>query len=311
MWFKQVQLFELKNASKYTTETLIQKLDDLAFRPCLPSMQTSIGWVPPIDDDETPLVIAVNGCLMFCLQIEEKILPTTVIRHELNQKIKEIELQEDRKVRQREKLAMKDDLMLTLLPRAFTKFSRYYAYIDTKNNYLVFNTTQAKKTEQFISLFKKSVSEDIAAFELKKLSPIVTSWLKTQAYPAEFAIEKACVLQDPGHEDRVIRCQEQDLFATSIQALIKDGCEVKQLALSWHDRVNFILSADDFTLRSISYEEEITAQATEMEAETKTQQFIADFFIMSATITELLSDLQNVFARVMKKNVHEAEGMHA
>jgi len=301
MWFKQVQLFELKNANKYTPDSLIQKLEELAFRPCLPSMQHSLGWVSPIDDDESPLAIAVNGCLMICLQIEEKILPTTVIRHELSQKIKQIELQEDRKVRQREKLALKDELMLTLLPRAFTKFTRYYAYIDAKNNYLVFNTAQAKITEQFISLFKKSVSEDIAAFELKKLSPIVTNWIKTKDYPTEFAIEKACFLQDPNHEDRRIRCQEQDLFASSIQALIKDGCEIKHIALSWHDRVNFILSADDFTLRSISYEEEITAQATEMEAETKQQQFIADFFIMSATISELLSDLQKVFARVMKK----------
>ncbi len=300
MWFKQVQLFTLKNANKYTPDNLIQKLEELAFRPCLPSMQMSIGWVPPIDEDDVPLVIAVNDCLMFCLQIEEKILPATVIRHELNQKIKQIQLQEDRKVRQKEKLAIKDELMLTLLPRAFTKFSRYYAYIDTKNNYVVFNTTQAKKTEQFVSLFRKSVSEDIGVCELKKLSPIVTSWIKTQAYPTEFSIEKACLLQDPGHEDRVIRCQEQNLFADSIKALIKDGCEVKHIALSWHDRVNFVLSADDFTLRSINYEEEITAQAIEMEAETKQQQFIADFFIMSATLTGLLKDLQEVFARVVK-----------
>lgn len=311
MWFKQVQLFELKNASKYTSDNLIKKLEELAFRPCLPSMQSSIGWVPPIDDEGVPLVLAVNGYLMMCLQVEEKILPATVIRQELNQKVKQIELQDDRKVRQREKLALKDELMLTLLPRAFTKFTRYYAYIDTKNNYLVFNTTQAKKTEQFISLFKKSVSEDISTFELKKLSPIVTSWLKNQNYPTEFAIEKACLLQDPDREDRTIRCQEQDLFAASIQALIKDGCEVKQIALSWHDRVNFVLSADDFTLRSINYEDEITAQATEMEAETKQQQFIADFFIMTAAIAELLSDLQNVFERVMKKDTHQAVAVPA
>src|SRR6476620_6265529 len=109
MWFKQVQLFELKNANQYSTEMLIPKLEELAFRPCLPSMQTSIGWVPPIDDDESPYVVEVNGCLMICLQIEEKILPSTVVRHELNQKIKDIELQEDRKIRHREKLAMKDE----------------------------------------------------------------------------------------------------------------------------------------------------------------------------------------------------------
>lgn len=58
----------------------------------------------------------------------------------------------------------------------------------------------------------------------------MTSWLKHQNYSSSFSIEKSCVLQDANHESRVIRCKEQDLFA-SIQTLIKDGCEIKQLAL--------------------------------------------------------------------------------
>lgn len=302
MWFKQVQLFALKNTNKLTIESLSKKLAELAFRPCLPSMQDSIGWISPIEDDESELVISVNDCLMFCLQSEEKILPATVVRHELNQKVKQIELEDNRKVRQREKMAMKDELMLTLLPKAFTKFNKYYAYIDIKNNYLILNNTQSKITEKFISLFKKSVTEEIAPIDLKKLSPVVTRWLKSQNYPTVFSIEKACMLQDPNHESRIIRCKEQDLFSNGIQLFIQDGCEVKQLALCWQDRVYFVLSADDFSLTSIRYEEEITSQATEMEAETKKQQFIADFFIMSATLMELLSDLMQVFDKVYDKS---------
>ena len=272
MWFKQIQLLQLDRID-YSSESLNTQLEPFAFRPCLPTMLSSIGWVPPIEEDES-LVFAMNGYIMFCLQIE---------------------MSEGRKVRQKEKLNIKDEMMLTLLPRAFTKISQLYGYIDTKNHCLILNTTNAKKAEQFISLFKKSVSESIQSFELKKLSPIITHWLKHQSYPGAFGIEKKCLLQDPNQQSRMIRCQDQDLFAMSVQSFIKEGCEVKQLALSWQDRVNFVLSADDFTLSGIQYLEEITSQAMEMEAETKKQQFIANFFIMTETLAHLLEELKQVF----------------
>ena len=295
MWFKQIQILQL-DQSPYTPESLMSKLEPFAFRPCLPSMLTSIGWVSPIDEEDEPLVLAMNGYIMLCLQLEEKILPAIVIRQAVTEKIKQIELNEARKIRQKEKLAIKDEMMLTLLPRAFTKISRLYAYIDTKKQRLILNTTNAKKAEQFVMMFKKAITENVQSFELKKLSPIITHWIKHQEYPGAFGIEKKCLLQDPNQQTRMIRCQDQDLFAGSIQALIKDGCEVKQLALSWQDRVNFVLSADDFTISGVRYLEEITSQAMEMEAETKKQQFIANFFIMTETLTHLFEELINVFS---------------
>lgn len=304
MWFKQIQLLQLEH-SHYTVEKLINKLEPFAFRPCLPTMLSSVGWVSPIDEENEPLVLAINGYIMLCLQVEEKILPAIVIRQAVVDKIKQIEMNEARKVRQKEKLSIKDEMMLTLLPRAFTKITRLYAYIDTKNHRLILNTTNSKKAEQFITMFKKSFSDAIHSFELKKLSPIMTHWLKHQDYPTNFAIEKKCLLQDPAQQSRMIRCQDQDLFASSIQSLIKDGCEVKQLALSWQDRVNFVLSADNFTLSGIQYQEEITSQAMEMEAESKKQQFIANFFIMTETLMHLLEELQSIFSK--SKNLEESK----
>lgn len=295
MLFKQLQLFQLTDSLKYTPEDLAKKLTPFAFTSCLPTFTSSMGWVSPFIDEELgPLIHGLNGYMLICLQIEEKILPATVIRQELNEKIKEIELRDDRKIRQKEKLSLKDEITMTLLPRAFTKFTRLYAYIDTKNQWLVLGTTSANKTEQFISLFKKSFSENIHPFKLKKISPTMTNWLKTQNYPTIFSIEKACTLQDPNHQNRIIRCQEQNLFASGIQSLIKDGCEAKQLALIWQDRLNFTL-ADDFSIRGIKFQEEILAQVNEIDIENKQQQFDADFFITTETFSVFLKDLLNLF----------------
>ena len=295
MWFKQAQLFQLAGSIRLSPIDLCKKLEELEFQDCLPSMPFGSGWVSPVDEEGAPLVQSMNGYMMICLQIEEKILPSIVVRQELAKKIKEIEASENRKVGQKERYALKDEITATLLPRAFSKLTKVYAYIDTKNHWLVLGTANPKKTEQFMSAFKKTFGDNIDSFQIKKLSAIMTSWLKHQNYSSSFSIEKSCVLQDANHQSRVIRCKDQDLFASSIQSLIKDGCEIKQLALNWQDRIDFVL-IDDLSLQSIRFKDELIEQVKEMEAGTKQQQFNADFLIMTETLDSLLKDLLNSFA---------------
>lgn len=299
MWFKQLQLFQLPSSISNTAEHLIDQLEPLIFRPCLPSMPLSMGWVPVIDEADSPLVSEINHCMMFCLQVEEKILPAAVIRQAVVEKIKAIEMSENRRIRQKERLALKDEIVITLLPRAFTKLTRIYAYIDVTHHWLILGTVNPKKTEQFLSLFKKSLGEQVQPFSLKKLSFVMAHWLKEKSYPPAFSVEKTGVLQDPNQQNRIIRCQQQDLFASSIQSLIKEGCEVKQLALSWQEQINFVLS-DDFSLRTIQFQDEIKEQAKDMEPETKQQQFDTDFLIMTKTLSQLLTELLDLFIKPQK-----------
>src|SRR4051812_26382186 len=108
MWFKQIQLFQLPNLIDCNLETLLQNLEPLRFRACPSSLPSAYGWVSPVDEDDAPLVRSINGNMMLCLKIEEKILPATVIRQELNEKLKELENLRGEKVRQKEKLRIKD-----------------------------------------------------------------------------------------------------------------------------------------------------------------------------------------------------------
>jgi len=298
MWFKQIQLFQLTDPIQFSAPVLAKKLEALAFHPCTPSMPSSMGWITPVDVDEAPLTRGVNGCIMICLQIEEKILPASVVTQVLKEKIQQIELTEARKVKQKEKLSFKDEVIDTLLPRAFSKFMRIYAYIDTRNNWLVLNLTSPAKTESFLSMLKKSLGDGIRSFEIVKPSSISTQWLKSKDYPQAFSIEKSCVLQDPDQQNRVIRCQQQDLFASSIQSLVKDGCEAIQIALCWHDKINFVM-ADDFSLRSIRLADDDIVEIQD-EMETKQQKFDADFILMAETFAGLINDLLSVFAKDKK-----------
>jgi recombination associated protein RdgC len=296
MWFKQFQIFTLSKTVDLSIENLQEKLGLLAYKPCLPSMPLSYGWISPIEREEVaaPLLRVIHDRIILCLSIEEKLLPTSVINPILQQKIKKIEMDEDRRVRTREKLSLKDELTVGLLPRAFSRFSKVYGYIDLKTRRLYLGTLQAKSAKLFLSLLTKVLGEEINALDLAKISPLMTQWVKQQEYPSSFAIEKACVLQDPMHEKRIIRCQDQDLFSASIKDLIKDGCEIKQLALNWQDRVEFVLG-DDFSFKNLRYEDQVIVQTKEMDPETEDQQFDADFFIMVHELEKMVEDLLIAF----------------
>lgn len=297
MWFRQLQVFQLTQSIAYTPSQLAERLEPLAFKPCLPSMPTSMGFVPPVDADEedAPLARGLNQCVMVCLQIEDKILPASVVNESVKNKIKQIETNEARKIRKKEKVALKEDTVQTLLPRAFTKFTRLHAYIDTKHQWLILNNVSPAKTELFLSMIKKVLGDGIEALEVIKPSLIFTQWLKQKNYPEVFSVEPAAILQDPEHQHRVIRCQQQDLFASSIQDLIKDGCEVIQLSLNWHDRLQFTL-AQDFTLRSVRLAEDDTANLYD-EIETKHQKFDADLVMMAELLRGLFTDLFKLFVK--------------
>jgi recombination associated protein RdgC len=291
MWFKQAAIFQLQTTTHYTAEKLIQQLTPLVFSPCLPSLPSSHGWAPPVDEEEAPLVCVANNNLMFCLQLEEKILPATVVRQVLQEKVKGIEAIRDRKVSAKEKYLLKDEILHTLLPRAFSKLSRVYAYIDIQNQWLVIDTTLAAKIEKFTELLQRSAPDIILQPIInERINHRLTHWLINQDYPDSIGIEKACLLGNPLQKSSTIRCQQQDLFSHGVQTFVKDGYEVKQLALSWQDRVNFILT-EEFTLRSIQFLEDVTTQASDLEPETKLQKFNVDFLIMAGTFAGLLQDL--------------------
>lgn len=315
MWFKQIQLFQLKDKIAYNAAELATKLKRFRFRPCPPNLPRSLGWASPtvqatdmitlptdnLSDElihHGPIVHAGNHCLMICLQMEEKILPASVIRHKARERIREIEMTEQRKLFGKEKQAIKEDIYQMLMPQAFGKISRVYAYIDTKNHWLIVNTVSTKKTEVFLSFFKNTFKDvELDPIPHKKISTLMADWLQHNRVPTGLTIENTAVFQDPNNTKRIIRCQQQDLFAPSIQGVLKEGCEVHRMQFTWNDQITFTLK-DDFSLRSLKYQDAVielaNESAEEHSAESKEEQFEADFMIMTESVGKLLHDLIDV-----------------
>ena len=301
MWFKQAQLLKFEEKGSFDAEELESHLERLPFTPCPSGLPISQGWISPTDEENAPLVYTAKEFLLICLQTEAKLLPAKMLRQKLNEKVKEIQLTQNRKVSYKEKNAIKQEGYNKLLPQAFGVLYRDYAFIDTLNNRLILNTNSPKNTEKFIEFFKRSLNKiKIMSPEIKNLSPILTRWLLDGNHPKSINIEDTCVLQDPKQPERKIRIQRQDLAAHCVQPLLKDNFEVSQIKMTWNDQVTFILK-NDLTLQSLQYQDSVVELSGEYKGGSKNDSeegsFKADFFIMSGILTKMFSELLKVFAK--------------
>ncbi|MCW8889789.1 MAG: recombination-associated protein RdgC, partial [Sedimenticola sp.] len=249
MWFKNLHLFKLLTPFEYTPEALHEQLLERSARGCGTLELSTLGWQPPLGRGAELLTHAVGKCTMICARREERVLPASVVRELLADKVAEIEESEGRKVRRKEQEEIKDELMQDLLPRAFIKSSRQFAYIDAKNQWLVIDAASSKRAEELVSLLRETLGTLPARhFEVNDApASIMTAWVSGKASSTDFLIQDECELRDTVEEGGIIRCRRQDLEGDEIRTHLEAGKQVVKLALEWGDRLGFVLS-DDFSI---------------------------------------------------------------
>lgn len=295
MWFKNLHLLRLLQPFSWSAEALQEKLANKVFHPCGRMEMESIGWVPPLGHDSQAFVHAANNCLIFTQRKEEKILPAAVIREVVNDKIAEIESQQLRKVRKREKEQLREEVLQELLPRAFTRSTYLSAYIDINHSWLLIDTASRKKAEELTGLLRHTLgSLPVVSLKLQN-SPmaIMTRWLlQDHELPPDFELADACILMDNAQEGAVVNCKRQDLQAKEIQAHLAAGKLVTRLAVEWQQRLALILD-DELVIRRLQFLD--IASSNDMPDETPAQRFDADFVLMTAELATFIQRLLQVF----------------
>lgn len=295
MWFKNLHIFRFLQDVTISAEELQTKLTDLAFHPCGKMDIESIGWVSPVRRASEHLVYSANNCLVFKMCKEEKILPASVVRDFVNDRIEEIESQQMRKVRKREKDGIRDEVLHDLIPRAFTHSSYIYAYIDVKHGWLLIDTPSLKKAEELVSFLRHTVgSLPLTPPKVRQsVTNVMTQWLiQPNDCPADFELGDACVLVN--NDGAEANCKHQNLLAKEINAHLKAGKLAKRLALEWNDRLGLIID-DELVIRRLQILDLIKTQVNDIDAESVDQQFQADFAIMNMEIAALIERLFTVF----------------
>lgn len=293
MWFKNLRIYKL--AEQVSNDIDIP--DALAkhhFNPCGSLDLMSYGFVPPVPNGIAFTHDAL-GFTMICAKHESKIMPSSVINEQLEEKAKAISQAESRSVGRKEKQTLKDEIIFSLLPKAFTKSRLDFAYIDHKGGFIVVNSSSAKVSEDILSKLREALgSLRCIPLSAKNIpTQVMTHWLQTGNLPENFEFGEAVELH-ADKDERVIRAKKQDLTADEMLAHINSGMFASKLALTWREGIRFVID-DQLSIKSLKFDDSVLEKSNERNPESKAEQFDADFAVMTSQLRPFINELIAAF----------------
>ena len=251
MWFKNLQIYRLPAPWSISAEQLETALASHAFTDTSSLDLQNQGWCAP--RDKGGLVHVVNRQLLVALATEKKLLPTAVVHQVAKAKAAEIEEQQGFAPGRKQMKEIKEQVTDELLPRAFSIRRNTMVWIDPVNGWLVVDAGTAAKADEVIKLLIKSVNPlPLRALRVQQ-SPLaaMTQWLSTDEAPYGFTVDQDTELRSTGESKATVRYVRHTLEAADVRRHIESGKQCTRLALTWADRISFVLT-ESLTIKRIA-----------------------------------------------------------
>lgn len=250
MLFKNATVVRLTGDIPREHEDLLNALNGHKFVPAKEMEFERRGWIPPTKKEDDELIYAQGAVSLLCLQVETKILPASVIREELEERLALREAG-GRKVRAKERQQLMDEIRFDLLPRAFSKFARVMGYIDYQRQEIVVGTASKNQVDEFLSFLRASLGSLPVATLQSEYSPTMrmTDWVRLRQAPEKVRFGHEITLAEPEGGKGSFR--KQDLMSDEIQECIEAGKKVQRMAFEWNDYLSFTID-EELTIRKLS-----------------------------------------------------------
>lgn len=290
MWFKQISFYPININDLPNLETLSEKLADAAFTPTEGLDWYSEGFTAP-HSFSPEWVFPADFTWLVSLKRADKVLPAAVVREFVEEKVKQIQEEENRKVNRKEKNELKEQITDTLLPRAFTRSSCVYALCDSKHGLLLVNQASSNKAENVISQLRQALGGLDVRLPHTQQSPssLMTKWLANGAAAGNFSLDSDCELKGSGDVAAVVKVAKQDLSTEEVVQHVKTGKTVTQLGLIWRDQIAFVLT-EHFTLKRIQYLDVLQEQA-EQHGDDAASVAFASQILMAENVSQMILEL--------------------
>lgn len=297
MWFKNLHFYRFTKPFELSCEALESALETHTFTPCGANDVYQLGWSSPLGKHSESLTHVTDKYWMICLTKQERILPSSVVNEQVILRAEEIEDSQHRKVTRKEKSELKEQITIELLPKAFTRTTKHYAYLCPSQGYMIINTASAKVADELTSYLRKTIgSLPIRLPEVNQApSTTMTAWLnKDMDIPVDMELGFECELTSNGEEKGSVRYKGLELDNEQIQQHIASGMQVKTLAVTWKETISFILSSD-LTIKRLKFSDVVQEKLDDINTEDAASQFDASFAIMALELDQFMPEVLNAF----------------
>jgi recombination associated protein RdgC len=288
--FKNIIIYRIADGWKPSVKSIEEGLARVRFTPCGAAQDKSFGWDAPRGNKHGALVESVAGQWILRLKMETKILPTSVINRRAEERAEQIEETSGRKLGRMQRKELRENAMLELLPKAFTKIASLPVWIDPQNKLIVIESASQTNADEVVSLLINCL-DDLSMVPLQtNIAPATTmaAWLMSFDPPGRFDLDRECELKATDETQASVRYARHNIVIDEVRKHIQNGKMPKQLGLTWASRVSFVLN-DALQVKKIKFLEGVV-EKTESQDEND-DHFDADAAIITGELSKLIPDL--------------------
>jgi recombination associated protein RdgC len=289
MWFKNLQLHRLPAPWAVTADQMEKWLAPHAFQPGTSIEMQRVGWASPRDDGA--LVYSINRQMLLVFRSEKKLLPASVVNQVTKARALEIEEQQGFKAGRKQLRELKEQVTDELLPRAFSIRRDTRVWIDTANGWLVIDAAAQALADEVRSLLVKSIDAlPLAGVHLAR-SPVasMTDWLLSGEAPGGFTVDQDAELRSSGEGGATVRYVGHALEASDMRRHIEAGKQCMRLAMTWDDRISFVLTPS-LTIKRVT-PLDVLKEAADPTAQNDDERFDSDVTLMTGELARMLTSL--------------------
>nr|WP_295083195.1 recombination-associated protein RdgC [uncultured Roseateles sp.] len=287
--FKNLMVYRIGPNWQATVAQIEEALEKQIFVECGATQAQSMGWTPPRGIPHAPLVEDVGGHWILKLMLEQRVLPSSVVKRRVDEMAARVEQETGRKPGKKVSKELKEQATLELLPMAFTKQSSIRVWIAPAQQLLMIDAGSASRAEEVVTLLIK----ELAGLNLHLIqtaeSPAVcmAAWLMDGVPPEGFTIDRECELKSADEMKSVVRYARHSLDIDEVRQHLAGGKAPTRLAMSWRDRVSFMLT-DTMQIKKISF---LDVVFEGRESADKDEAFDADAAIATGELCKLIPEL--------------------
>jgi recombination associated protein RdgC len=291
MWFKNLIVYRVPARWDMPADTLEGKLRAHAFAPVGGIDETSIGWVAPIDGDPS-LVHSIAGQMLVTLRQERKLLPSKVVAQFVKQRAEKIEEDEGFRPGRRRLKELRESVRDELLPRAFSLATDTRVWFDPAGGWMVVDAGSASKADEVFGLLARAI-DGFPGRSLKVArlpSAAMTAWLETAEAPSGFSIDQDVELK-ARDGNATVRYANQSLEHDDVVRHTRAGKSCTKLALTWNDRVSFLLT-DRLEIKRVRPLDVLREASRPVDAGTDARERLdSDMTLMTGELSRMLDDV--------------------
>lgn len=239
------------------------------------------------------LVYSQDDCWLICLQDEKRLLPASVVKDKVAELANKYQRSNGVPPGRKQLKELKEQALEMLIPKAFLKRSKTFVWIDLAGGFIGIDASSRSSADHVIECLRVCLDEFPLAPINTKQSPMscMTELLLGNESTGKFTVDRECELRN---EEKASVAYKKHLLsdeaAEQIRGHLSEGKFPIKLAMTWSDRISFVLT-DRLEIKRLQFIVPEESKDSAQDAEDAYAQRESDFALMSGEFSRFLPDV--------------------